>query len=182
MNIGKHVVARLEQFVAKGPEDTEAVVLDSPQQKGYIFGVSAGAGPRVSLTLADYDRYSITLNKLQVCDSKLAENGDVETYLRQRAAQVTSRVSYLEEPLDLLELDIEAGVAQLRSDLPHKTDDEIVYWEALIQAKPQPMISLTRYRWIPNRREREIIIYPATFALVGRISQDLADSLTAEVA
>ncbi|NJN99963.1 MAG: hypothetical protein HC875_40580, partial [Anaerolineales bacterium] len=36
---------------------------------------------------------------------------------------------------------------------------------------------LTRYRWQPDKQEREQVIYPATFAALGRIAQDLALSI-----
>lgn len=174
MNINKQVIEQLEQLVAKGPENTEAVLLDSTQQQGYIVGVTAETeGINVSLSLADYDRYSAALRTLKVSAS---QNGDKD-YLRQCAKQVVRRVTYLEEPLELLELDAEAGLAQLRSRSPHQEGNERIYWEAMIQIEPRPTASLTRYRWIPDGPERDMLVYPATFATLGRIAQDLAESL-----
>jgi hypothetical protein len=186
MNISKRVIEQLEQLVSKGPEETEAVVLDSAQQQGYIVGVTAEAeglsmaeGLRVSLALADYDRYSVALRNLQVAYYKDSpQNGDkVEAYLRQRAEQITQRLTYLAEPLELLELDAEAGLVQLRSRAPQQEGEERVYWEAMLQARPHPTVSLTRYRWTPDGSEREPFVYPITFVTLGRIVQDLADTL-----
>jgi hypothetical protein len=180
MNISKRVIEQLEQLVSKGPEETEAVVLDSTQQQGYIVGVTAEAeGLRVSLTLADYDRYSVALRNLQVAYYKDSpQNGDkVEAYLRQQAEQITQRLTYLAEPLELLELDAEAGLVQLRSRAPQQEGEERVYWEAMLQARPHPTVSLTRYRWTPDGSEREPFVYPITFVTLGRIVQDLADTL-----
>lgn len=182
MKLSKRVVELLEGFVTKGPKEIDAVVLDSARQQGYILGTTAEAGdPGVTLTLADYDRYSIALRNLQVSYDNLPENGrHAEDYLRQHAEQVTRRLTYLEEPLALVELDGEAGVAQLRSNPPYQDGDDLVYWEALLRAAPHPSVSLSRYRWRPGFREHESLVYPATFAMLGRIAQDLAVSLSAE--
>ena len=65
MNINKRVIEQLEQLVTKGPENTEAVLLDSTQQQGYIVGITAEAeGVDVSLSLADYDRYSVAFHRI----------------------------------------------------------------------------------------------------------------------
>ena len=89
MNINKQVIEQLEQLVNKGPENTEAVLLDSTQQQGYIVGVTAEAeGINVSLSLADYDRYSAALRTLKVSAS---QNGDKD-YLRQCAEQIARQL------------------------------------------------------------------------------------------
>jgi hypothetical protein len=179
MNIDKRVIERLEQLVSQGPKESEAVILDSPQQGSYIVGVTAeglgyAEGVSVSLALADYDRYSVALRNLKVSYKDSPKDGDkVEAYLRQCAAQIIQRVTYLEESLEFLE----AGVAQLRSRSPQQEGDERVYWEAMVQAEPHPTVSLTRYRWTPDCSEREVLVHPATFATLGRLTQDLADSL-----
>jgi hypothetical protein len=177
MNINQWVIEQLEQLVTKGPENTEAVLLDSTQQQGYIIGLTAEAeGVNVSLNLVDYDRYSVASRNLKVSYKNPAKNGDKD-YLRQCAEQLVRRVTYLEEPLELLEVDAEAGLAQLRSRSLRQEDNEKVYWEAMIQAEPYPTVSLTRYRWTPDiSPEREVVVYPVTFATLGRIIQDLAES------
>jgi hypothetical protein len=178
MNINKRVIEKLEQFVAKGPKESDAVVLDSRQQKGYIVGViTETEGFSLSFNLTDYDRFSVTLRHLQVNHNNPPADGDIEDYLQQRTEQIIHRLTYLEELLELLELEPDAGVAQLRSNLPHRENEETIYWEALLQAKPRPTVSLTRYHWTPDSREREVLAYPATFATLGRIAQDLAESL-----
>jgi hypothetical protein len=41
----------------------------------------------------------------------------------------------------------------------------------------QPGARLMRYRWLPGMREREVVAYPATFALVARMIDSLAEGL-----
>ncbi len=176
MNISKQVSERLETLGTKGPNQIDAVVLDSAQQPGYIVGVPIEEyNLGISLTLQGYDRYSVTLRQLEVSHNVAAPAGqEIDDKLRQWIEQISQRLSYLEEPLTLLELDKEAKVAQLRSVSPHQDGEELTYWEAMIHAAPQPRVSLTRYYWSPDRSEREVAVYPVTFGTVSRIAQDVA--------
>ena len=174
MNISKLVSERLETLGAKGPNQIDAVVLDSAQQPGFIVGVS----------IEEYNLgYSVTLRQLEVSHNVAAPAGnEIDDKLRQWTEQISQRLSYLEEPLTLLELDAEAKVAQLRSVSPHQDGEELTYWEAMVHAIPQPRVSLTRYYWSPNRSKREVAVYPVTFGTVSRIAQDIALCLLAQQA
>jgi hypothetical protein len=183
MDISKRVINRLEKLVANGPEQVEAVILDTAEQQGYLVGVPAEAHePSVALSLHDYDRYSVALRNLEVCyDHRQADRGpEDETYLRLCADRLVQRLNYLEEPLELIELDVDEGVAQLRSTVPPQNGDEVTYWEAIVRVEKSSKVSLTRYHWQPNYRDRQVVVYPTAFALVGRIVSDLASSLLEE--
>lgn len=52
--------------------------------------------------------------------------------LRARAEQLASRVTGLLEPLCVVEVDTNAGVAQLRSDVPGHWGEGAFYYEALL--------------------------------------------------
>ena len=183
MNLGKRVIEQLEQLATKGPKQVDTVILNSAPPQGYIIGVPAEAQePSAAITLEAYDRYSVTLRQLEVSygNSPMDENKD-EDYLRQCAEQVARRLTYLEEPLALLELNAADNWAQLRSDPPHQENEILTYWEVLIWTEPRPQARLTRYRWAPGSSEREPVAYPATFSTLGRIANDLALSLVEEV-
>ncbi|MBE7554015.1 MAG: hypothetical protein HS126_23370 [Anaerolineales bacterium] len=176
MNLAKRVVAQLEQLATKGPQHIDAVILNSPQQ-GYIVGVpAADQEPGATITLEAYDRYSVTLRQLEV---SYGPSSPDEGYLRRSAERAASRLTYLEEPLLLLELDPAEKLAQLRSNPPHQEDEALIYWELLTWAEPQLRVRLARYRWQPGQG-REQISYPATFATLGRLAQDLALSIIEE--
>lgn len=179
MNISKQVAERLETLGAKGPNQVETVFLDSTRQQGYIVGVPVEEhNLGITLTLQSYDRYSVTLRQLEVSHNVAApERKEVKEKLRQWAEQIIRRLSYLEEPLKLLELDGGARIAQLRSDSPHEDQKALTYWEAMLYAEPYPRVNLTRYHWSSDRTGRDVAVYPATFGTLGRIAQDLAHSL-----
>lgn len=182
MNLGKRVIEQLEQLVTKGPKQVDAVILNSASQQGYIVGVPAQAQePGAAITLEAYDRYSVALRQLEVNYGSWpgGENKGVD-YLRQHADRIARRLTYLEEPLVLLELDATGKQAQLRSTPPHQENEMLTYWELMMWAEPRPRARLTRYCWSPASSERQVVTYPATFAMLGRIANDLALSLAEE--
>jgi hypothetical protein len=180
MNLKQRVINQLEQLAIKGPEHVEAVVQKSPE-RGYIVGIptqGTGAEVGVSLSLADYDRYSVTLRHLEVCANSLViSKDDIETYLHECAAEITQRLIYLEEPLTLLELNTIDGIAQLRSSPPEHSAQGSTYWEVSVGVIPHPRAKLARYHWTNGTQQRVPLTCPATFATLGRLSEDLAASL-----
>ena len=180
MSLQQQVIQRLEQLVSQGPQSIEAVMPATPD-KGYIIGVPADEHGRsgVSLNLADYDRYSVTLRHLEVFNQTIGvESVEVENYLRQVATEISQRLTYLEEPLTLVELNMVDNIAQLRSSPPQQQSlNESTYWEVMLYVTPHPHARLTRYRWTADSHERVAMAYPATFAMLGRLAEDLVESL-----
>lgn len=178
MSLKQRLMNQLEQLVAKGPQHVDAVT-PSTSEQGYLIGLPSEDGVGVSLSLADYDRYSITLQHLEVYNKSVTiEEADEENYLNQVAAEISQRLTYLEEPLALIELSTTDGLAQLRSSPPEHSRDESTYWEVTVRTKPHPQTRIARYRWVAGNRQRTTVIYPATFAPLGRMAQDLAASLS----
>ncbi|HEX9923674.1 MAG TPA: hypothetical protein VGD99_13530 [Anaerolineae bacterium] len=177
MNISKHVIEQLATMASKGPQELDAAILDSAKQRGYIVGLQVEEhGLGVSVNMEDYDRYSATLRNLSVRFEGTPAT-EREAYLRRCAEQLSERLTYLEGPLVLLELDVELGLAQLRTEQPQQDDSVVTYWEVLVNIDPKPAASLARYHWSPGDRDRQAAIYPATFTTLGRLTEDLAESL-----
>jgi hypothetical protein len=101
----------------------------------------------------------------------------VRAYLSATAAEVARRLSFLEEPLAVWELDGGERAAQLRSAPPQREGDAVTYWEVTLWAGDQPGARAIRYQWSPGMAEREVLAYPATFALVARMADGLAAAL-----
>jgi hypothetical protein len=71
---------------------------------------------------------------------------------------------------------------QLRSNPPQRDEDEVTYWEATIQQADTPSgrettVEMSRYRWQPGMPEREMVRYPATFSLLGRMAESLCRTM-----
>ena len=182
MDISQKVIERLEQLVTKGPKQAEAVLFDLDQEQGYIVGVPVEEDNLgIALTLQGYDRYSVILHNLEMNYPHTARGNHKNQNLRAYAEEIIERLSYLEEPLALVELDRAEGIAQLRSNPPRAEKDQSTYWEVLVRSKPYLQVSLARYQWTPDHPERTRVAYPATFATLGRIAQDLAECLSENV-
>jgi hypothetical protein len=161
MSIGKQLIERLRES-AEEPAN------------GPPLSVAAG-GAEARLAFFDRDRYSVTLRELTV-GSGAAAPADARAFLSATAAEVARRLSFLEEPLAVWELDGGEGMAQLRSSPPQRDGAELSYWEVTLTAA-EPAARAARYRWAPGMAEREPVAYPATFSLIGRMADALADAL-----
>ena len=170
MSIGKLLVERLRQL-AGGDRSALAGDKQTLSVPGQPFGAT--------LELFDHDRYSVTLRRLSVGADGPAP-ADARAYLSSAAAEVARRLGFLEEPLAVWELDGGERVAQLRSSPPLREGEEVSYWEVTLWAGERPGAQAMRYRWAPGMIEREALAYPATFALIGRIADALADALEVE--
>jgi hypothetical protein len=131
---------------------------------------------RVKLEFSDHDRYSMTLRELTI-EFGAAGLLDARGYLSAAAAEVARRLSFLEEPLAVWELDGGERVAQLRSSPPQREGDTVTYWEVTLWSGDEPGARAVRYQWSPSMTEREVLAYPATFALIARMADGLADAM-----
>lgn len=165
MSVGKALVKQLGELPGGAVASAEGETL-----------VVASLPAYVRITFFDRDRFSVTLRDLAV-GAELPEPGDMRAFLSAAAAEVARRLSFLEEPLAVWELDGGERVAQLRSSPPQREGQELLYWEVTLSAGPQASARAVRYRWAPGMAERELVAYPATFALLGRMADALAAAL-----
>jgi hypothetical protein len=177
MTLGKQMIEQLRLLAAGETVPAQLPTGDDP----FTVVSTLDGTTRATLEFFDHDRYSATLRALHV-HSGAPLDGDVRAYLSDRAAVIARQLSYLEEPLAVWELDGDARVAQLRSSPPQREGDEVSYWEVTLSIGEQSGARIVRYRWAPGLAEREVVAYPATFALVGRLADSLATALKADVA
>lgn len=175
-NISKQVIQRLQELTASR---SEPVWVDPAlPEPGYAVKIVADEKIGVTLILADYDRYSAALSYLEVTRNDLSPNDkELKDYLQQQAEQIVKRLTYLAEPLALVELDETEGIAQVRSAPPSQDGETITYWEAELRARPHSQVRLSRYCWSPEISGRELVAYPIAFARLGQMAEDLALSL-----
>jgi hypothetical protein len=168
MSIGKQITERLrrladgDQAVLEAGSKNTLLVLDTPLP--------------AKLEFSDYDRYSVALRELMVGAGGAAPL-DTRGYLSAAAADIARRLSFLEEPLAVWELDGGERMAQLRSSPPLREGDTVTYWEVTLWAGDEPGARAVRYHWSPGMVEREVLAYPATFALIARMADGLATAL-----
>jgi len=174
MSLGKQMIEQL-RLLAEGKTVLQLMPAADAE---YRRLVTVADGQEARLEFFDHDRYSVALRALEV-GAAANVAGDPRAYLSAAAAEVARRLGYLEEPLAVWELDGREGMAQLRSSPPLREGDEVSYWEVTLTAGAQPGARAVRYRWAPGMAEREVVVYPATFALVARMADSLAAALLA---
>src|SRR5262245_58134329 len=180
MSIGKQITEQLRRLA-----DGDRSVLDAGDEHTLLVLAQA---LHAKLEFFDHDRYSVTLRELTVGAGAEAPS-DARAYLSSRAAEVARRLSFLEEPLAVWELDGGERIAQLRSSPPLREGEEISYWEVTLwapstssgQGGTESGARVIRYHWSPGMAEREVLAYPATFALVARMADSLAEALRGHV-
>jgi len=142
---------------------------------------AAPGRPALRLELFDLDRFSVSLRRISVAGgpAPAAEpSPDArDARLDALAGAVIGRLSYLEEPLAVVEADAREGQAQLRSSPPLRDEGVVSYWEATVSVGQEAAISLARYHWAPEMVEREPLPYPVAAPQLGRLADSLAAAL-----
>jgi hypothetical protein len=169
MSVGKILTEQL-RLLASGDAATKAEIDANGALS--VFDEFGSA----KLEFFDHDRYSVTLQELVVGHSTRVGE-DVRSYLSEHAANIARRLSFLEEPLAVWELEASEGVAQLRSAPPQREGEDTLYWEVSLSAGVYPSARIIRYRWNESMTDREVVAYPATFALVSRMADALQAAL-----
>lgn len=106
------------------------------------------SGWRVHITADTVEKLGVRLSSLEVRRLRVLES---IASLPQQAQQLASNITGLLEPLKVLEIDEERGIAQLRSVHPSRSGEESHYYEILRHADGSTF--LHRYRVGIGRRE-----------------------------
>jgi hypothetical protein len=143
---------------------------------------SAGSGPftldlqtkagRLTASIMAADRLACAFEALQLTSDKLA-NKSLED-LKQLSNKLCAKVSYLLEPIALIETDADTCTTQLRSNPPAKEDDQTFYYEILIRRGGS--ISLCRYQKQPGD-VRQSVPANLTHEVLARLADDFVEAV-----
>lgn len=93
--------------------------------------------------------------------------------LSQIADQLTRKLTYLLEPLRVVEIDGQAGAVQLRSHPPYKRENETTYYEVLVERGGS--ITVSRFEKLPLQA-RKLIVATVTSEVFHRMVDDLINA------
>jgi hypothetical protein len=130
--------------------------------------VQAGAG-QCSAEILRCDTIGCLVDEL-IYETPLLANATIDE-LKALSSALTTRLTYLLEPIGMTEVDADSAAVQLRSSPPHKDDDGTSYYELLIRRGGA--ISLRRYR-ARKGQLRERIPAELTRQVLGRLADDFA--------
>lgn len=162
MSLSQKVAARVDELIQRdGDTPNPLIVEDAPHHL------------TVAVTLATPVGIA--------CDRVEYRNLDHQTYslaqLKNWAARLANRLTYLMEPFTLHEADAEAVEVRLRSQAPTVRNQRRGYYEITLAANG--MLRLNRYHYNEADRQRETAPCQFTREVLERLADDLAASSTA---
>jgi hypothetical protein len=136
-----------------------------------IQEIDLGGGASLALSLTAVDAFACLVDEIAVRTPKLA--GASAERLREIGQALSAKLTYLLEPIRLIETDAEAGEAQLRSSPPQRSETGAAWYEILVRRGGQ--IALCRYGR-DDRQPRRRIPAQLTREVVGRLCDDLVQA------
>jgi hypothetical protein len=160
MSLSKKIAAALD-------ENTKAYVLPCT--------VAVEDGPnRLTLHLTALDSVGVALAPLEFNTTSRAEWSSDE--LKAWGERIAGRVTYLMEPLKVLEIDAAGGELQIRSQSPTQRADQSVYYE--VRLYRQGNLRMERFAFDQATRRRHATPCQLTREVLERLADDLAASIT----
>lgn len=148
--IAKNITDRLQGHINKGSGTIEA----------------AGDGASVSVDVEQSERYAVGVRGITVRPHQPIED------VRGAADRIVDGAQELGEPLAVVEADKDRAI--VRSAEPEADEGGVTYWEADVRSDET---SLHRYRKEHDAIEREVVTEPLPHRTVGKIAEQLADSM-----
>lgn len=134
--------------------------------------VASDEGITLRCDLNSAESVGCTLSQIDLVDASKSSLSMDE--LVHWAEFICGRVTYLLEPLQLIELDGRHGVALVRSRRPQRKKDQIAYYEFI--ADKNHHASLRRYRYDMANRDRGTVPFPLTHEQLEVLVDDLVES------
>jgi hypothetical protein len=159
MNLSRKIADAVESLPPGGP-------LPSPV-------VAETAEARLGIHLTARGPVGIAFDGL---DYALADRRDLSADdLRKWGARLAARLTYLMEPLVVLEVDAEAGEAELRSQAPTPRGDRRSFYE--VRLRREGSLRLRRTAYDEQARHRQAVPCQMTLEVLERLADDLVVSL-----
>jgi hypothetical protein len=146
----------------------------SPPQDDLPCRISVAEGPRLlTLNLTAAGPVGLAFDALEFATTDRPEWSPEA--LRAWADRIAARVTYLMEPLIVLEQDKIAGEVALRSQAPTPRQDRRSYYE--VRLSPQGILRLARITFDEATRRRQPVPCQMTIEVLERLTDDLVASV-----
>lgn len=165
MSIGTKILERMQQQI-----EVEGVASDQARPTK----VALREGPiRVEAEISAYDTLGVAVHALTMW-------GNNDASLQTLAKTISERVTYLWEPLALIERDLEHQTAQMRSAPPLVEETAIEFYEGELSRQDGTLrMRLVRYRQENGERRRTGETIKLTHEAFRRLVDDMAGILRA---
>jgi hypothetical protein len=136
-----------------------------------LLQVDSEAG-RIEADLVAVEPIGCTFQTLGLSTAKLADASLDE--LKSISETLTEKLTYLLEPIGMVEADADRCSIQLRSNPPQKGEDETSYYELMVRRGGD--ITLSRYSKKPGQL-RQIVPAHVTREVLGRLADDFIEAV-----
>lgn len=170
MNVGMKIVTALDKL-----RHTEYDKSRRPPGEGWLHEEIVD-GVHLKIAIEDFDKFGFLVQQITaVRAGSLPSNIAIKNLLAEQAAAIGSRITYLLEDFQLVELDEMANRAQVRSATPYREDKTLHYYEILLEQGS----ALTFSRHVTRRDQtgRMPEAFHLTDELCRRLLNDLAAAL-----
>ena len=119
----------------------------------------------VRCEISAVDSLGVALRSLHI--EPAAKLIDAKLTLKARTEKLCGKVSYLLEPLALIELDPMRGQAMIRSKKPRTKEDDIVYYELMANANGSTSIQRVVFNKSAKQRNSiDVVVTPEQFEML----------------
>jgi len=158
MSLSKKIAAALD-------ENTKAYVLPCT--------VTMDDNPnRLTLHMTALDTVGVAYSSLEFVTTSRAERSSEA--LREWGERLAARVTYLMEPLKVIEIDAGGGEVQIRSQSPTPRADQRGYYE--VRLSRPGILRMERFALDPVTRQRRSTTCQLTREVLERLADDIAAS------
>jgi hypothetical protein len=180
MGHGSEILKQMEHCFQEKLFDSEQSILRTGKNASHLLEWKENE-TTVKAEIMAADTIGVLLNSVTV-EKDIKETRDTIEYLRQVAESIEKRVTYLMEPLKLVELDSTSNALQIRSEKPEVSDGTISYFELILKSGRwfgyRNSLLLRRYSQRPGEeKDRTVTPFPLTKKQLERLLDDLIEAL-----
>lgn len=136
-----------------------------------LLSLDVGVG-QLKCQFTAIDSMSCSFRNLELATNRLA--GATLERLKELSDALARRLSYLLEPIGVVESDDEHCVVQMRSNPPQEGEGETSYYELLLRTGGT--INLCRYQKIRGKA-RQLVPATVTHEVLARLAADFVDAV-----
>lgn len=164
MNFGQSFVQQLQEFLARenrARNDSQGLIFQT------IFDKI-----ETKVIINDSDKFSFLIQRLEIRGSDMMVTADK---LKEFANLIISRLTYLVEHFQLVELDPHNLKLQLRSQPPQRADHIISFFEILMDQTGR--LTLLRYEKDEDKGTVTTVPFQVTKDLLIKLTNDMIDAV-----
>jgi hypothetical protein len=159
MNLSRKIAAALDENTKAYVLPCTVTVEDSPN--------------RLTLHLVELDTVGLAFSSMEFASTNRTEWSSQA--LQDWADRLTKRITYLMEPLKVIEIDASGGEVQVRSQAPTPRADKRGYYEMRLFRNGS--LRLERFAYDDVTRERRPVACHLTREVLERLADDIAASI-----